>query len=108
MTLGTLPNHEQGIATRVKLRTPYSGACPVSGYPLAGSWIEVQYTPATVILELSAVAQHLPTYATEAIDVETVAQRLAVDCAVALGVPVIIHAYYLLRDGIELCVTCQS
>jgi NADPH-dependent 7-cyano-7-deazaguanine reductase QueF len=106
--LGTLPNRELTTSTAVRLRTPYSGACPESGYPLAGSWIEVQYTPASVILELSAVAQHLPTYATEARDVETVAQMLAVDCARALGVPVTVAAYYKLRDGIELWATCQS
>ena len=106
--LGTLPNREPGITTAVRLRTPYAGACPHSGYPLAGSWVEVQYTPAAVILELSAIASHLPTYATEARDVETVAQMLAKDCAEALGVPVTIEAYYILRDGIELWATCQS
>lgn len=106
--LGTLPNRETGIRTTVRLRTPYAGACPVSGYPLAGSWLEVQYMPAGVILELSSVAQHLPTYADEARDVETVAQLLARDCAAALGVSVTIEAYYKLRDGIELWATCQS
>lgn len=85
----------------------------MSGYPLAGSWIEVQYTPAAVILELSAVAQHVPTYANEARDVETVTQLLARDCAEALDTPVTVTAYYntayyKLRDGIELWVTCQS
>jgi 7-cyano-7-deazaguanine reductase len=106
--LDVLPNRNLAISTRVRLRTPYAGACPHSGYPLAGSWIEVQYTPAAVILELSAVAQHLPTYADEARDVETVAQMLARDCAAALGVPVTTEAYYRLRDGIELWTTCQS
>lgn len=106
--LGTLPNRAPTIATRVRLRTPYAGACPVSGYPLSGSWLEVQYTPADTILELSAVAAHLPTYADEARDVETVAQMLARDASAALGVPVVIEAYYILRDGIELWATCQS
>lgn len=103
--LGTLPNRNPAITIAVRLRTPYSCACPVSGYPLAGSWIEVEYTPAAVILELSAVAQHLPTYANEAIDVETIVQLLARDCAAALGVPVHIEAYYKLRDGIEIWVS---
>ena len=108
MSLGTLPNRNPTISTRVRLRTPYSGACPVSSYPLVGSWIEVQYTPAETILELSAVAQHLPTYATEARDVETVAQILARDCANVLGVPVHVEAFYRLRDGIELWVQASS
>lgn len=100
--IGTLPNRNPLIATRVRLRTPYSGACPVSGYPLAGSWIEIQYAPADCILELSTIAAHLPTYADEARDVETIIQMLAQDCAAALGVSVNIAAYYKLRDGIEL------
>jgi NADPH-dependent 7-cyano-7-deazaguanine reductase QueF len=106
--LGTLPNRNPTISTRVRVRTPYSGACPVSGYPLPGSWIEVQYTPADCILELSAVAQHVPTYATEAIDVETVAQLLCRDCAEALGVAVSVEAFYRLRDGVEMWVQTWS
>lgn len=108
MSINTLPNRQPTTSTSVRLRTPYGGACPVSGYPLAGSWIEVAYAPAGVILELSAVAQHLPTYATEARDVETIAQMLARDCAAALGVDVTVSAYYVLRDGIELWAICQS
>lgn len=104
--LGTLPNQQQDTSITVRLRTPYAGACPVSGYPLAGSWVEVQYTPAAVILELSAVAQHLPIYADEARDVETIVQLLKKDCESALGISVLIRAYFLLRDGIELW--CQS
>lgn len=100
--MNTLPNHNPAIHTQITIRTPYSAACPVSGYPLVGSWIEVSYAPAAVILELSAVAVHLPTYADEARDVETVAQLLARDCTEALGVPVNVSVYYRLRDGIEL------
>lgn len=107
-TMKTLPNRNPDIDTTIRLRTPYSGACPHSGYPLPGSWLEVVYTPGTVILELSAIADHIPNYATEAIDVETVAQRLATAAAAALGVSVTVNAYYILRDGIELWATCRA
>ena len=106
--IATLPNANPNNRTTVRLRTPYSGACPHSGMPLAGSWIEVVYAPAAVIIELSAVAAHLPSYATAAIDVETVTQRLAQDCAAALGVSVSVNAYYVLRDDIEMWVTAWS
>ncbi len=105
--LGTLPNRNPQVHTHVRVQTPYSSACPASGMPLAGSWIAVLYWPAACILGLDSVALHLPTYANEAIDVETVAQLLARDCALALGVPVIVEAHYLLRDGIALDVTCS-
>ena len=104
--LETLPNRYPAIAVRVRIQTPYSGACPVSGEPQAGSWIAVEYMPAAVILGFDAVARHLPTYATAATDVEAVAQMLARDCAEALGVAVTVEAHYLLRDRIVL--TCTS
>jgi len=44
----------------------------------------------------------LPTYAVEAIDVETVVQLLARDCAMAINGSVKVEAHYLLRDGIEI------
>jgi NADPH-dependent 7-cyano-7-deazaguanine reductase QueF len=106
--LETLPNREPEVNTVIRLRTPYGAACPVSGYPLEGSYIDVQYTPAACILGLDSVARHLPTYADQARDVETVAQLLTRDCSAALGVPVIVSACYVLRDGIELWATCQS
>lgn len=106
--LGTLPNRQEGIRARVRVQTPYAGACPVSGYPLAGSWIAVEYEPAALVLELSAVAGHLPAYADEARDVEAVAQLLARDASAALGVPVRVFAHYLLRDGITIEVEAWS
>lgn len=102
----TLPNRYPGIRARVRIQTPYSGACPVSGEPQPGSWIAIAYTPAAVILGFDAVAAHLPTYATAATDVEAVAQMLARDCAGALGVAVEVEAHYILRGGIVL--TCNS
>ncbi len=105
--LVTLPNRNPKIHTWVRIQTPYSGACPHSGMPLPGSWIAVGYWPAAIILGLDSVSLHLPTYATEAIDVETVAQMLQRDCTMSLGVNVLVEAHYILRDGIELDVTCS-
>lgn len=101
-----LRNRHPGIALRVRIQTPYSGACPVSREPQEGSWIAVEYGPGAVILGFDAVAKHLPTYATEATDVEAVCQMLARDTSAALGVPVEVSAYYILQGGIIL--TCSS
>lgn len=107
MSLVTLPNRNPKVHTWVRIQTPYSGACPVSGEPRPGSWIAVGYWAEAIILGLDSVAQHLSTYATEAIDVETVAQMLQWDCTIALGINVLVEAHYVLRDGIELDVTCS-
>src|SRR5512147_22983 len=105
-SMETLPNRYPDIPICVRIQTPYSGACPVSGEPQPGSWVAVAYTPAAVILGFDAVARQLPTYASEATDVEAIAQMLARDCAAALGVAVAVEAHYILRGGIVL--TCNS
>ncbi len=33
---------------------------------------------------------------------------IAANAAAALGVPVVVNAYYILRDGIELWATCHA
>lgn len=104
--LETLPNRYPGIPVRVRIQTPYAGACPISGEPQSGSWLAVEYEAGAVILGFDAVALHLPTYATEATDVEAVAQMLARDCTEVLGVSVEVSAYYILQGGIVL--TCSS
>ncbi len=98
----TLPNRHPEIACEVSITTPYHSACPVSGYPQIGSSITVTYTPSDCIIGLDSIAKHLLTYATEAIDVETVAQMLARDCAVVVCGTVKVYARYLLRDDIEI------
>lgn len=98
----TLPNRHPEIVCKVSITTPYYAACPVSGEPRRGSVITVTYTPTDRIIGLDSIAKHLPTYATEAIDVETVAQLLARDCANAISGSVKVEARYLLRDGIEI------
>lgn len=100
--LDTMPNRIEGVPVRVRIQTPYKGACPVSGQPGAGSWVAVEYEPRTAILDFRAIAKHLPTYADEARDVEAIVQLLARDCATALGAPVVVSAYYILPDGITL------
>jgi NADPH-dependent 7-cyano-7-deazaguanine reductase QueF len=108
--IGTIPNDHPGIHTRVRIVTPYSGGCPESGEPQAGSTIAVEYTPGTKLIELHAVQEYLKRFSEgdTPIDLETVAQETARDCAAALQVPVKAEARYLLRDGIEMVVTCRS
>lgn len=102
----TLPNRYPDIPARIRIQTPYAGACPVSGEPQPGSWIAVEYAAGAIILGFDAVVRHLPTYATEATDVEAVCQMLARDASEALGVAVNVEAHYILRGGIVL--TCNS
>lgn len=105
----TIPNSHADIATYITLTTPYTGACPHSGEPQNGSTIAVRYAPKDRLLELHAVTEWLRPLSTgtEAMDLETVAQCVAVAARAALDVPVVVIASYVLRDGMRVVCTCQ-
>jgi NADPH-dependent 7-cyano-7-deazaguanine reductase QueF len=106
----TIPNSNPTVQTTVTLITPYAGACPHSGEPQLGSTISIEYAPADRLLELHAVAEWIAPFSAgdEAIDLETVAQRCAVAAAQAVGVPVVVIASYILRNGVRLVCQCRS
>jgi len=61
-----------------------------------------------VLIGLDAVALWLGTQTCEALDLETLVQRLARDAAVAAGVTIETEGAFLLRDGISITVTAWS
>lgn len=106
--IATIPNAHPDIATTIRLTTPYSAACPHSGEPQAGSVVVVEYRAGALLLELHAVQQYLARFSEgdTPVDLETVVQEMARDCAAALGVRVTVEARYLLKNGLEL--RCSS
>lgn len=108
--MNTIQNAHPEVQTTVELITPYSGACPVSHEPQTGSTITVRYAPAAQLLELHAVQEWLAPFSVgdEAIDLETLAQRLHTAAETALGVPVEVIADYILRNDLRLVCRCQS
>lgn len=106
----TIANAHPGMSTVVELITPYAGGCPHSGEPQPGTTITVRYAPASLLLELHAVSEWLAPFATgdEAIDLETLAQRLHAAAHEALGVPVEIITDYHLRNGMKLLCRVQN
>lgn len=108
-SLNTIPNTHPELSTRVRLVTPYAGACPHSGEPQPGSTMTLIYTPAALLIELHAVEQYLARFAEgDAIDLETVVQETARDAAAAVGVPVTVIGRFHLRRGLEMVVTCRA
>lgn len=106
--MSTITNQHPIIATEVSLTTPIAALCPHSGEPQMGSVVTVAYRPAAVLLELHAVAQWCAEPATEAMDLETFAQRLAQRAAAALGVAVIVTADYRLAGGLRMRVEVRQ
>lgn len=95
------------MQTRIRIQTPYSNACPISGEPRDGSWIAVEYVPKSHILCLDTIAEHLLTYSDEARDLETIVQMLAIDCQKTSQSSVTVYGHYLLRDGIIIDVRAE-
>jgi NADPH-dependent 7-cyano-7-deazaguanine reductase QueF len=108
--MNTIKNSNPNIETTVRLSTPCAALCPHSGEPQAGSTLAICYTPAAVLLELHAPAEWLQEQSegTEAMDLETLAQRAAQEASRAVGVPVIVEAHYVLRSGLEMDVCTRS
>ncbi len=106
--MNTIPNANPNVQTRITLTTPIVDLCPHSHEPQAGSTLAIAYSPAALLLELHAVKVWIQTQLTEALDVETFAQRAAQAAAAALGVPVVVTATYKLRNGLELLCECRN
>jgi NADPH-dependent 7-cyano-7-deazaguanine reductase QueF len=108
--MNTIKNSNPDIHTTVRLSAPCAALCPHSGEPQAGSVLAICYTPAAVLLELHAPVEWLQEQAagTEAMDLETLAQRAAQEAGKAVGVPVTVEAHYVLRGGLEMDVCTRS
>jgi NADPH-dependent 7-cyano-7-deazaguanine reductase QueF len=106
--IATILNAHPDVPIVIRLTTPYNGACPHSGEPQAGSVVVVEYRPGERLLELHAVQSYLVHFSegSEPVDLETVVQQTARDCAAALEVVVTVEARYVLKGGIEL--QCSS
>ena len=104
----TIANSHPEVQTTVELITPYAGACPVSHEPQVGSTITVQYAPAERLLELHGVQEWLAPFATgdEAMDLETLCQRLHTAAEAALAVSVTVRGDYILRNDLRMVVRC--
>lgn len=104
-----IKNQYPELNTTVTLTTPFVGACPHSGEPGPGSGISVTYSPVDWLIELHAVEKYLKglTEGSEALDLETVVQRLAMLCQGWAGVSVEVKAVYKLLSGIEVVCECR-
>ena len=107
MAIETIPNRYPNLDTTVTLTTPFVNACPHSGEPQPGSTVSVIYQPKGKLIELHGVEKYLAKLAggDEALDLETVAQLVAMAAWETLGESVKVEANYKLRDDLEM--VCQ-
>jgi NADPH-dependent 7-cyano-7-deazaguanine reductase QueF len=100
--LKTITNSNPQQLTALALRTSVQGLCPHSTEPQEGSTLTVHYTAGAQLLDIRAVLAWLAALPHEAVDLETLVQRLAADAAAALDTSVTVEGDFILRDGLTL------
>jgi NADPH-dependent 7-cyano-7-deazaguanine reductase QueF len=100
----TIPNRYPEIRTTVVLTTPINAACPHSGEPQPGSFISVTYQPKEMLIELHAIEKYVAELSagSDALDLETLAQMIAMACYDAIG-SVRVKAFYRLKRNEVTC-----
>jgi len=113
--LVTMPNLLPTVRTLEVHRLPLVGLCPRSGNPQLGSTITICYRPRTVVLEVYALHRYLQSFVggktidgVQIRDMEQTIQRITVDSAAVLGVPVRVRADLVLQQGQELLLRCRA
>jgi 7-cyano-7-deazaguanine reductase len=105
VTLATVPNQEPGVRLLVRHALPLPQCCPVSGNPQPGSEIRISYRVGACVLEVYRLQQYLQSYVGGHLDgtreLEAMVQRIARDCAAALGQRVWVRAFVVLHHGRE-------
>lgn len=61
-TLKTQPNEARCHKTRITHTLSIPPCCPVSANPMAGSEVEISYSPASFILEVDALREYIDSY----------------------------------------------
>lgn len=84
--------------------------CPKTGNPIEGSLLTIAYRPAGKLLEVYSLSEYLASFVgSETVrDIEQLAQVVAGDCAVALGVKVSVIGKFILTIGQTVICECQS
>jgi len=104
MAIATIPNRYPEVRTTVILTTPINAACPHSGEPQPGSFISVSYQPKANLIELHAIEKYVAELSagSDPLDLETLAQMVAMACSDAIG-KVAVKAFYRLNRNEVTC-----
>lgn len=109
--LEVMPNLMSSVPTLQTHRVPLDSACPVSGNPKSGSYLDIRYSPEQWHLEVYSLrafvdqfkgglkCPHMPADKYVVRDQEHMVQHVAQACADAVGVQVTAIASLTLSDG---------
>jgi NADPH-dependent 7-cyano-7-deazaguanine reductase QueF len=110
--LATMPNEHPEVVTRMEHPMELPRCCPVSGNPLPGSLVTIRYRVGERVLEVYALRAYIDAFRGGHPDgtrnMEAMIQKIARDCAEALGVLVFVHAHLHLAPYQEMRISVTA
>lgn len=108
----TMPNERPVVATWIENRLEIPRCCPVSSNPQPGSRLSIRYRAGDLVLEVFRLKQYVQSFVGGHEDgtrnMETMVQKIAQDCADALGVPVRVTAELELLPYQQMRLVCRA
>jgi NADPH-dependent 7-cyano-7-deazaguanine reductase QueF len=109
--LATQPNEKRCHTMKETHRLELKPCCPVSGNPLAGSVIEIEYRVGELVLEVEALRAYVDSYQGGRGDVrsmEGMCQQITQDCANAVQTSVWTRATLNIAPEQQMIVECSA
>jgi hypothetical protein len=111
LKLATQPNEKRCHTMKQTHRLELKPCCPISGNPLAGSVIEIEYRVDELILEVAALRAYVDSYQGGRGDVrsmEGMCQQITQDCANTVQTMVHTRAILKIAPEQEMIVECAA
>jgi hypothetical protein len=107
-----MENERPGVSLWVCNQVEVAKCCPVSRNPKPGSVLSIQYRSGKRTLEVYSLHRYIQSFVGGHPDgtrnMETMIQKVAQDCADALGVPVRVSAELILAPQQRMRVVCRA
>jgi len=104
------PNESRCDHTESAHEFDIDGLCPVSGNPLPGSMIRIQYIPERWYLEVYSLKHYIESFRGGKDDIrsmEGMLQAVAKDCSESVEVPVTVIARLVIHPGQRMIITTK-
>lgn len=111
LKLATQPNEKRCQTMKETHRLELKPCCPISGNPLAGSVIEIEYRVGELVLEVAALRAYVDSYQGGRGDVrsmEGMCQQITQDCANAVQTSVWTRATLNIAPEQQMIVECSA
>lgn len=111
VTLATQPNEKRCHRMKETHIIPIHGCCPMTGNPMEGSTIEIEYQAHDLLLEVASLRAYVDSYVGGRGDVrsmEGMCQQIAQDAANALRCPAWVKTDLIITPNQRMILECSA